>query len=211
MTTYEYRAPGGLNHGLSALHDEIEKYMVPPMVESAFALLGDCVVLYQEREFHHKRLVQLEQQALEAQSALDVKTNIPRAQILGLNQGIKRAHQKMEWLEEQVQAIDAREEKAQHALQASKEDVARLSGELSLARKQVGELERDQSALNKLLRSRTRTKSSTSGKAEAASSKALTSSIVQMTIGVAPPLVALRHASQPLRLSPPLLPQPEDK
>ncbi len=38
MTTYEYRAPGGLNHGLSMLHDEIDQYMVPPMVEQASAL-----------------------------------------------------------------------------------------------------------------------------------------------------------------------------
>ncbi len=65
MTTYEYRAPGGLNHGLSMLHNEIDKYMVPPMVEHASALLGDFVILYQEREFHCRRLAQLEQQALE--------------------------------------------------------------------------------------------------------------------------------------------------
>ncbi len=107
MTTYEYKAPGGLNHGLSALHDEIDKYMVPPMVEHASALLVDFVTLYQEREFHRKRLVQLEQQALEAQSASDVETNILRARILGLNQGIERAHQTTEWLEEQMQAVGA--------------------------------------------------------------------------------------------------------
>ena len=47
------------------LHNEIDKYMVPPMVEHASALLGDFVILYQEREFHCRRLAQLEQQALE--------------------------------------------------------------------------------------------------------------------------------------------------
>ncbi len=67
MTTYEYKAPGGLNHGLSMLHDEITQYMVPPMVKYVSALLGDFKVLYQEREFHHRRLAQLEQQALETQ------------------------------------------------------------------------------------------------------------------------------------------------
>ncbi len=35
MTTYEYKAPGGMNHGLSMLHNEITKYMVPPMVKYA--------------------------------------------------------------------------------------------------------------------------------------------------------------------------------
>ncbi len=76
MTTYQYSTPGGLNHGLSALHDETDKYIPPPMVESASALLGDFVTLYQEREFHRKRLIQLEQQVLEAQSATDVEINI---------------------------------------------------------------------------------------------------------------------------------------
>ncbi len=67
MTTYEYTASGGLNHGLSMLHDEITQYMVPPMVKYASALLGDFMVLYQEWQFHRRRLAQLEQQALEAQ------------------------------------------------------------------------------------------------------------------------------------------------
>ena len=50
VTTYEYKAPGGLNHGLSTLHDEVDKCIVPPMVKYASALLGDFMVLYQERE-----------------------------------------------------------------------------------------------------------------------------------------------------------------
>ncbi len=53
MTTYEYKAPSGLNHGLSMLHDEITQYIVPPMVIHASALLGDFVVLCQKRQFHH--------------------------------------------------------------------------------------------------------------------------------------------------------------
>ncbi len=81
--------------------------MVPPMVESASALLGDFVTLYQEREFHRKRLVQLEQQALEAQSVTDVETNILRDQMLGLRQEVERAHQVKERLEERLQAVDA--------------------------------------------------------------------------------------------------------
>ncbi len=196
MTTYEYRAPGGLNHGLSALHNEVEEYMVPPMVESASALLGHFVTLYQEREFHRKRLTQLEQQALQTQSETDIETNILRAQMLGLRQGVESAHQAKERLEEQVQTISAREEKAQEALQASKEDIAQLTGELSLSRRRVGELERKLSALRKSLRSRSRTDTPASTKTEVVSSKALTVSIAQMTIGVAPPLVATTTTRQ---------------
>ncbi len=40
MTTYEYKAPGGLNHGLSALHDEIDQYMVPPDGRARLCPLG---------------------------------------------------------------------------------------------------------------------------------------------------------------------------
>ncbi len=196
MATYEYKAPDGLNHGLSALHDEIDKYIVPPMVEHASALLGDFVVLYQEREFHHRRLAQLEQQALEAQNASNAETNVLRAQMLGLRQGIECAHQEKEWLEEQVQVIGAREEKAQNELQSSRETVARLTGEMTLSRKQMGDLEDELACIRKSLRSHIRTESSTSGKMEAANSKTLTSSIAQMTIGVAPPLVATSATCQ---------------
>ncbi len=196
MTTYEYRAPSGLNHGLSLLHDEINKYMVPPMVEHASALLGDFVVLYQEREFHQWRLAQLEQQALETQDATDAKINVLRAQMSGLHQGMERAHQDKERLQEQVQAVSARDDKAQSELQSSREKVASLTGEMTLSRKQMADLEDELVCLRKSLRSRPRTESSASGKTEAASSKTLTSSIAQMTMGVTPPLVATSTTRQ---------------
>ncbi len=41
VTTYEYHAPRGLNHGLAVLHEEMSHYLVPPMLEDAAALLGD--------------------------------------------------------------------------------------------------------------------------------------------------------------------------
>ncbi len=198
MTTYEYKAPSGLNHGLAALHDEISQYMVPQMVEHSSALLWDFVILYQERKFHRRRLAQLEQQALETQDATDAETNILRAQLLGLRQGIERAHQYKERLEEQVQAIGAREEKAQNELEASREKVARLTWKMTLSRKQIEDLEDELACIRKTLQSRTRTESSTSGKTEAASSKTLTSSIAQMTIGVAPSLVTTSATRQPV-------------
>ncbi len=45
MTTYEYRAPRGLNHGLAILHEEMSHYLVPPMLEDAAALLGDFTAM----------------------------------------------------------------------------------------------------------------------------------------------------------------------
>ncbi len=89
VTTYEYKAPNSLNHGLSLLHDEVEKYVVPPMLKYASALLGDFMVLYQEREFHRRRLAQLEQQALETQDHTDAQTNILRAQLVGARQEVE--------------------------------------------------------------------------------------------------------------------------
>ncbi len=138
MTTYEYKAPGGLNHGLSMLRDEITQYMVPLMVKYASALLGDFVVLYQEREFHRRRLAQLEQQALETQDQTDAATNILWAQLSGLRQEIKREHQHRERLEEQVRVTSTREEKAKDELQASQEKVAKLTREMAVFRKQIG-------------------------------------------------------------------------
>ncbi len=178
------------------LHGEINKYMVPPMVEHASALLGDFVILYQEPEFHQRRLAQLEQQALETQDATDAEINVLLAQMLGLRQGMERAHQDKERLQEQVQAVSAREDKAQSELQSSREKVARLTGELTLSRKQAADLEDELACLRKSLRSRPRTESSASGKTEAASCKTLMSSIAQMTIGVTPPLVATSTTHQ---------------
>ena len=45
MTTYEYRAPRGLNHGLAILHEEMSHYLVPPMLENAAKLLGDFTAM----------------------------------------------------------------------------------------------------------------------------------------------------------------------
>ena len=45
MTTYEYRVPCGLNHGLAILHEEMSHYLVPPMLEDAAELLGDFTAM----------------------------------------------------------------------------------------------------------------------------------------------------------------------
>ena len=45
MTTYEYRAPRGLSHGLAILHEEMSSYLVPPMLEDAAELLGDFMAI----------------------------------------------------------------------------------------------------------------------------------------------------------------------
>ncbi len=45
VTTYEYCAPRGLNHGLAVLHEEMSHYLVPPMLEDAAALLGDFIAM----------------------------------------------------------------------------------------------------------------------------------------------------------------------
>ncbi len=45
MTTYKYRAPRGLNHGLAILHEEMSHHLVPPMLEDAAGLLGDFTTM----------------------------------------------------------------------------------------------------------------------------------------------------------------------
>ncbi len=57
ITIYEYRAPGGLNHGLELLYDEMSTYPPPPpMLEATAELLGDFVTLY---EAHNMSQVQI--------------------------------------------------------------------------------------------------------------------------------------------------------
>ena len=45
VTTYEYHAPRGLNHGLAVLREEMSHYLVPPILEDAAALLGDFIAM----------------------------------------------------------------------------------------------------------------------------------------------------------------------
>ncbi len=78
------------------------------------------MVLYQELEFHHRRLAQLEQQALETQDQTDAEINILRAQLAGSCQEVKWAHQQKERLEDQLPEVGSREEKAQKELHASR-------------------------------------------------------------------------------------------
>ncbi len=138
---------------------------------------------------HRRRLAQLEQQALETQDQTAAETNILWAQLAGSHQEVEWAHQQKERLEDQLQEVGSREEKAQKELQTSRENAAKLTGEMALLRTQMGDLEDELARIRKTIRSRARTESSASGKAEAANSKTLTSSIAQMTIGTAPPVM----------------------
>ncbi len=186
MTTYEFKAPDGLNHGLSLLYNEVEKYLVPPMVDHASALLGDFVALYQEREVNRRRIAQLNQQAMEAKNHRDAETNILRAQLAGARKEIEWGFQQRERLEDTVKEIRSREEKAQEALRSSRDRSIHLAGEITAVRKHMGEMEDELERIQMITRTRSRSESSTHKKVEAAGSKTLTSSITQMTIGTVP-------------------------
>ncbi len=99
------------------------------------------MVLYQEREFHCRRLAQLEQQALETRDYTDAETNILQAQLAGALQEVEWGHQLRERLEDQLKEMNSREQKAQQNLQTSRERAARLAEEMALLRKHVGDLE----------------------------------------------------------------------
>ncbi len=196
VTTYEYKAPNGLNHGLSLLYKEVEQYLVPPMLKYASALLGDFIVLYQEREFHRRRLAQLDQQAMEAKNQTDAETNILRAQLAGARKEIEWGHQLRERLEDRLKETSSREEKAQQDLQTSQDKAAKLAGEIAAVRKHMGEVEDELGRIRKTMRSLPWAESSAQGRAEAANSKTLTSSIAQMTIGTVPPVTTTSTTRQ---------------
>ena len=206
MTTYEYKAPNSLNHGLSLLYKEVEQYVaiVPPMLKHASALLGDSIVLYQEREFHCRRLAQLEHQAMETKNRLDAETNILRAQLAGARKEIKWGYQQRELLEDRLKETSSREEKAQQNLHSSRDRSAKLTGEIAALRKQMGEVEDELARIRRITRAHNRAAFSAQGRAEAANSKTLTSSIAQMTIGTVTPATttsATRQAAATLTTS----------
>ena len=187
MTTYEFKAPNCLNHGLSLLYEEVEEYMVPPMSDHASALLGDFMALYQEREVNRGRIAQLDQQAMEAKNYRDAETNILRAQLAGACKEIEWGFQQQERLEDMVKETRSREEKAQEALQSSQDRSTQLAGEITAVRKHMGEMEDELARIRRITRTRSRSESSTHRKMDAAGSKTLMSSIAQMTIGTVPP------------------------
>ncbi len=187
VTTYEYKAPNGLNQGLFLLYKEVEQYLVPPMFKHASVLLGDFMVLYQEREFHRRRLAQLEQQAMETKNRSDAETNILRAQLAGARKEIEWVYQQRELLEDRLKETSSREEKAQQDLHSSRDRSAKLTGEIAALRKQMGEVEDELARIRRITRAHNRAAFSAQGRAEAANSKTLTSSIAQMTIGTVTP------------------------
>ncbi len=187
ITTYEYKAPNCLNHEMSLLYKEVEKYMVPPMSDHASALLGDFMVLYQEREVHRRRLAQLDQQAMEAKNHRDAETNILWAQLAGARKEIEWGFQQRERLEDMVKETRAREEKAQQALQSSRDRSNQLAGEITAVRRHMGEMEDELTCIRRITQICSRSESSTHRRVETAGSKTLTSSIAQMTIGTVTP------------------------
>ncbi len=202
VTTYEYKAPNGLNHGLSLLYKEVEQYVVPPMLKHASALLGDFMVLYQEREFHRRRLAQLEHQAMETRNRSDAETNILRAQLAGARKEIEWGYQQRELLKDWLKETSTREEKAQRDLQSSRDRSAKLTG--AAFRKQMGEVEDELARIRRITRARNRAEFPTQRRTEAANSKTLASSIAQMTIGTVTPattISATRQAAATLTIS----------
>ncbi len=154
------------------------------------------MVLYQEREFHHRRLAQLEQQAMETKDHTDAKTNILRAQLAGARKEVEWGYQLRERLEDRLKETSSREEKAQQDLQNSRDRAAKLAGEIAAVRKHMGEVEDELARMRRTTRFRTQAESSTQGRAEAVNSKTLTSSIAQMTLGTVPPVTTTSTTRQ---------------
>ncbi len=102
---------------------------MPPMVDHASAFLGDFMAPYQEREVNRRRLTQLDQQVMETKNCRDAETDILRAQLAGARKEIEWGFQHRERLEDLLKETRSREEKAQQALQSSRDRSTQLAGE----------------------------------------------------------------------------------
>ncbi len=94
ITTYEYQAPHGLNHGLADMHDELMKYLVPPMLEDASA--SPCI-----RSVRQMQLLFLERRVKLTKGEAEIEANVLRAKVAGLQQGLNRAQLEREQMEQQ--------------------------------------------------------------------------------------------------------------
>ena len=112
------------------------------------------MALYQEREVNRRRLAQLDQQAMamEAKNYRDAETNILQAQLAGARKEIEWGFQQRERLEDLVKETRSREEKAQQALQSSRDRSTQLAGEIAAVRKHMGEVENELERIQRITR-----------------------------------------------------------
>ena len=194
MTTYEYRAPGRLNHGLAILHEEMSHYLVPPMLEDAAGLLGDFTAITEalsacqvqicahENQSAHSRQEARNAAYLQAEEEAHLKRELDEARTQLRQVEAERDDAVGQWLD----LHDARRE-----LQAQ---LSAKAAELRVNEGVVKQLEADVKQLEiDLVEVRRLQKAATSGPIEmlpvprVTHSQALATSISRMTLGVAQP------------------------
>ncbi len=187
MTTYEYRAPHGLNHGLAILHEEMSHYLVPPMLEGAAELLGDFTAM---TEVLSACRVQI--RAHENQSAHSRQEARNAAYLRAEEEA--RLKRELNETRTQLRQVEAEQDDAVSQLLETQDELRDLQAQLSAkaAELRVNEgvmrqLEADLAEARRLQKIIPPAPVETRSEPRTTHSQALATSISRMTLGIAPP------------------------
>ncbi len=147
ITTYEYQALHGLNHGLADMHDEVMTYLVPHMLEDASALLGDFVVLYQERNIHRMQILTLERRVTRTRSETEVTEAVLHTEVAGVRQELCQAQGEKEQVEQERNEAHGQLEEVQIELCTAQSQLTKATGDLVCRRTRARKLETELAAV----------------------------------------------------------------
>ncbi len=188
MTTYEYRMPCGLNHGLAILHEEMSHCLVPPMLEDAAELLGDFTAMTEalsacrvQIRAHENKSAHSQQEATNA--AYDLRAEEEARLKRELNEARTQLRQVEAERDDAIsQLLETQEER--RGLQAQ---LSAKAAELRVNEGVVRQLEADLVEARRLQKTIPPVPAETPPEPRVTHSQALDTSISRITLGVAQP------------------------
>ena len=187
MTTYEYCAPHGLNHGLAILHEEMSDYLVPPMLEDAAVLLGDFMAMTEalsaccmQIRAHEKQSAHSHQEARNAAYLRAEEEARLKRELTETRAKLRQAEE--EWDDAVSQLGEVRG--GRRDLQAR---LSAVAGELRVTKGAVQQLEADLAEARRLQTAIPLAPIETPAEPHVTHSQVLATSISRMTLGAAQP------------------------
>ncbi len=187
MTTYEYRAPRGLNHGLAILHEEMSHYLVPPMLEDAAELLGDFTAMTEALSACRMQIRAHENQSAHSRQEVRNAAYLRAEEEARLKLELNEARTQLRQVEEQRddaigQMLEIKDERRDLQAQLSAK-----AADLRVNEGVMRQLEADLAEARRLQKAIPPATVETPSEPRATHSQALATSISRMTLGIAQP------------------------
>ncbi len=183
----EYRAPGGLNHGLAILHEEMSKYLAPPMLEDAAEFLGDFVAMSEALSANQMQIRALEDQAIHLREEAGNLNYLQAEAEANLHQDLERARERMRQIEEERNDTIGQLEDIKGERRNLQAQLSTTAGELRVSQAAVQQLEADLAKAHCPQKATPQLTAVTTADPRAVCSQALASSISRMTLGTVQP------------------------